>query len=150
MCSIKEKTVSEIMLNFASALDSIWPHTSSIGLVCYDPWEEFNDSLFHHLVVESLAYKYELPVEKVGLVSLAYPWKNKSEIRALHKDESFEFRQFGYPGVDLSGDENQYFGKGAALNKVSDMRFSHALCEGSRGMEWFERDVLDYEYVQKA
>lgn len=146
----RERNVSEIMLNYASALDSIWPYTSNVGLICYDPWEEFNDSLFRHLVVKTLAYKYNLNFEEVGLESLAYPWKNQSEIRIIYNNDTFKFRQFGYPGIDLVGDEEQYFGENGILNNPSEMKFSHALCESEHGMEWFERDALVYQYKQKT
>lgn len=146
----KKKTVAEIMLNYATALDAIWPYASSVGLVCYDPWEEFNDSLFRHLVVETLAYKYGISIQEVGIESLAYPWKNKSELRVKYNQEVYTFKLFGYPGVDLCGDKDQYFGEGKPLKNVSEMRFSHVLCEGNRGEEWLERESVIYEFCRKA
>ncbi|WP_028886843.1 hypothetical protein [Teredinibacter turnerae] len=146
----KEKTVTEIMLNYASALDAIWPYASKIGLVCYDPWEEFNDSLFRHLVVETLAYKYGISIPEVGMESLAYPWKNKSELRVKNDQGIYTFKLFGYPGIDLSGDQDQYFGEGRSLKNISEMKFSHVFCDGSRGEEWLERESVLYEFCRKS
>lgn len=144
------KAITDIMLNYAAALDAIWPFASKVDLICYDPWEEFNDSLFRHLVVETLAYNFGISASEVGIESLAYPWKNKSEILVKRNQDVYTFKLFGCPGVDLCGDEDQYFGEGRPLENISQMKFSHALCERRQGEEWLERESVLYEYCRKS
>ena len=145
-----DKSFTEIMLNYASALDAIWGHTSAVDLICYDAWEEFNDSMFYHLVVETLCYQFELSHEEIGLVSLAYPWKNSANILVRDGSKELVFKLFGYPEVDLVGGYEQYFGEGKPLAKVSDMKFSHALCESESGDVWLARESLSYQIQKKA
>ena len=139
---------TEILINYASALDAIWPYSSNVGLISYDPWEEFSDAMFQHLVVETFAYKYKTTADELGLSSLAYPWKNRSRIVASAGGKSYDFVQFGFPSVDLGGDQDQYFGEGKPLEKIKNMKFSHALCQSTNDERiWIERSELVYKFV---
>lgn len=143
--NLNSKTDRDIMLNFASALNSVWPHTCAVELMCYDPWEEFLDSFFEHLVANSFCWKYGLSKEELGLYSLSYPDKNKSKVIAVYKKENYTFILFGYPDIDLEWSENFYFGKGLPLNNRSEMKFTHALCnKNSRESVWLPLEEVDF------
>lgn len=140
-------SVTEIMDNFASALDSIWSHTIKVDLVCYDPWEEFYESMFEHLVSKVIADKYEVLLAQDKIATKSLLRTSKPIIKARRGSEIFVFIVFGYPEVDLAGDENQYFGPERPLENIEDMKFSHALCQAEDGKElWIERMELEYYF----
>jgi len=53
---------TEIVLNFALALSSLYPHMKTVYAHCYDPYDEVVEPLFHALVYGSFAGKYGVPV----------------------------------------------------------------------------------------
>jgi hypothetical protein len=53
---------TEILLNFARALSSLYPHMKAVGAHCYDPFDEVVEPLFHGLVYGSFSGKYGVPV----------------------------------------------------------------------------------------
>jgi hypothetical protein len=59
---LREISDSEIVLNFARAMTSLYPHMKAVYAHCYDPYDSVVEPLFHALVYGAFGDKYGVPV----------------------------------------------------------------------------------------
>jgi len=169
---LKNINDDQIIKNYIEALNLLWPNLIKINLISYDPWDDFSDSLFDHLVLKSFMYKYGLSNKELGLNNYSLGITKSSYITCYSKADIIRFDEnqnrnyakilkndsvkvvgFSFPGIDLSVPADFLFSKyndsdklESLLKEPSDFNFSHAIIRINNIKELFYCPVESSEF----
>lgn len=159
---------SEILLNFAVALEAIFPFMRTVHADRYDPYDDVVEPLFWALVYSTFAGKYGVAVPKKGCAAYEMSVPDYSVLhhvrvrprgaalalvgnRWARYEGSLElaFMGFGDGRLWLSGgesDEDPEF-KGFDLVRVQPLNPSGVPVEQA-AWTWFRRDEVEYQFIE--
>jgi len=163
-----EVSDSQVLLNFASALDALYPLLRTVHADRYDPYDDVVEPLFWGMVFSTFAGKYGVAVPKKSCVGyeMSVPdftvlhhvrVRPREHARARIGGEWTKYEaidELAFVGFDdgqlwLSGHESEgdpEFG-GFDLVRVEPLD-STGVPVGQGSWLWFQRNEVDYEFVR--
>ena len=161
-------TDSEIMLNFAQAIDSIYPYMKNVFAHCYDAYDDIVESLFYSMVYQSFFWKYGVEFSNAECATYDYVGSIRAlaHVRVIPKrlpliglrdGQQFEitsefiqnntllFKTFGDGVHNLTDSEVENDSHDIAFNFTEIDACNN---ENQRGLNfiWIQNDLLDYQF----
>lgn len=167
---------TDILLNFAAALGSLYPYMRAVSAHCYDPYDEVVESLFRALVLGGFSAQYGVAVpteqchmyegdrtsyaavHRVGVVPKRLPLAvlvsgeplSLSEAELAGRDLVFLNFGDGLHSLTSPESENDPYDLSFHLTRFTIVDVSSRSPEAEQSRLWVPNSDVTYEFVEAA